>query len=63
MPPGEKEAHEHKLFALVNVQMALGQTAGCPRVNRANGVPDVLVQRRKLTVVRVGLSWFVFVFP
>ena len=24
-----------KLFALVNVQMALGQTAGCPRVNRA----------------------------
>ena len=31
--PGEK-AHKHKLFALVNVQMALGQTAGCPRVNR-----------------------------
>ena len=31
----EKKAHKHKLFALVNVQMALGQTAGCPRVNRA----------------------------
>ena len=27
--------YKHKLFALVNVQMALGQTAGCPRVNRA----------------------------
>ena len=35
MPPGEKKAHKHKLFALVNVRMALGQTAGCPRVNRA----------------------------
>ena len=33
--PGEKKAHKHKLFALVNVQMALGQMAGCPRVNRA----------------------------
>ena len=33
--PGEKQAHKHKLFALANVQMALGQTAGCPRVNRA----------------------------
>ena len=33
--PGEKRAHKHKLFALVNVQMALGQTAGCPKVNRA----------------------------
>ena len=32
---GRKKAHKHKLFALVNVQMALGQTAGCPRVNRA----------------------------
>ena len=31
----KKKAHKHKLFALVNVQMALGQTAGCPRVNRA----------------------------
>ena len=31
---GRKKAHKHKLFALVNVQMALGQTAGCPRVNR-----------------------------
>ena len=31
----EKKAHKHKLFALVNVQMALGQTGGCPRVNRA----------------------------
>ena len=31
----EEKAHKHKLFALVNVQMALGQTAGCPRVNRA----------------------------
>ena len=31
----EKKAYKHKLFALVNVQMALGQTAGCPRVNRA----------------------------
>ena len=30
-----KKAHKHKLFALVDVQMALGQTAGCPRVNRA----------------------------
>ena len=30
-----KKAHKHKLFALVNVRMALGQTAGCPRVNRA----------------------------
>ena len=33
---GRKKAHKHKLFALVNVQMALGQTAGCPRVHRAN---------------------------
>ena len=33
---GRKKAHnKHRLFALVNVQMALGQTAGCPRVNRA----------------------------
>ena len=32
---GRKKAHKHKLFALVNVQMALGQTAGCPKVNRA----------------------------
>ena len=32
---GRKKAHKHKLFALVSVQMALGQTAGCPRVNRA----------------------------
>ena len=32
---GRKKAHKHKLFALVDVQMALGQTAGCPRVNRA----------------------------
>ena len=31
----EKKAHKHKLFALVTVQMALGQTAGCPGVNRA----------------------------
>ena len=31
----EEKVHKHKLFALVNVQMALGQTAGCPRVNRA----------------------------
>ena len=30
----KKKAHKHKHFALVNVQMALGQTAGCPRVNR-----------------------------
>ena len=36
-PPksGRKKAHKHKLFALVDVQMALGQTPGCPRVNRA----------------------------
>ena len=32
---GRKKAHKHKLVALVNIQMALGQTAGCPRVNRA----------------------------
>ena len=32
---GRKKAHKHKLFALVNVQMALLQMAGCPRVNRA----------------------------
>ena len=32
---GRKKAHKHKLFALVNVQMALGQMAGCPGVNRA----------------------------
>ena len=31
---GRKKAHKHKLFALVNVEMALGQTAGCPRVNQ-----------------------------
>ena len=31
----KKKAHKHELFALVNVQMALGQTAGCPRLNRA----------------------------
>ena len=30
-----KKAHKHKLFSLVNVQMALGQTAGCPRVDWA----------------------------
>ena len=28
-------ARKHKLFALVNVQMPLGQTAGCPRVSQA----------------------------
>ena len=32
---GRKKAHKHKAFALVNVQMALGQAAGCPRLNRA----------------------------
>ena len=32
---GRSKAHKHKLFALVNVQMVLGQTVGCPRVNRA----------------------------
>ena len=32
---GRKKAHKHERFALVNDQMALGQTAGCPRVNRA----------------------------
>ena len=32
---GREKAHKHKLFALVNVQMPLGQTAGRPRVNRA----------------------------
>ena len=32
---GREKAHKHKLFALVNVHMALGQTVGCPRVNRA----------------------------
>ena len=32
---GRKKAHKHKLFAQVNVQMALGQTAGCPRVSGA----------------------------
>ena len=32
---GRKKAHEHKLFALSNVQMALGQMGGCPRVSRA----------------------------
>ena len=32
---GRKKAHKHKLFALVNARMALGQTAGCPRVSRA----------------------------
>ena len=32
---GRKKAHKQKLFALINVQMALGQTAGCPKVNRA----------------------------
>ena len=31
----EKKAHKHKLFALVNDQMGLGQTAGCPRVHQA----------------------------
>ena len=30
-----KLARKHKLFALVNVQMALGQTDGCHRVSRA----------------------------
>ena len=29
---GRIKAHKHELFALVNVQMALGQTAGSPRV-------------------------------
>ena len=33
--PGEKRPHKNKLYALVNVQMALRQTTGCPRVNRA----------------------------
>ena len=32
---GRKKAHKHKLFALDNFQRALGQTAGCPGVNRA----------------------------
>ena len=32
---GRKKTHKQKLFALVNVQMALGQPAGCPRVNQA----------------------------
>ena len=32
---GEKRHININLFALVNVQMALGQTAGCPRVNWA----------------------------
>ena len=32
---GRQKAHKHKLFALVNVQMALGQTVGCTGVNRA----------------------------
>ena len=31
----EEKAHKHKLFALVDAQMALGQTAGCRRVNQA----------------------------
>ena len=31
---GRKKEYKHELFALVNVQMALEQTAGCPRVNR-----------------------------
>ena len=31
---GRKKAHKRKLFALLNVHMALGQTAGCPRANR-----------------------------
>ena len=34
-PPGEKRRINMNIFALVNVQMALGQTAGCPRINRA----------------------------
>ena len=32
---GCRMEHKHKLVALVNVQMPLGQTTGCPRVNRA----------------------------
>ena len=32
---GRKKTHKHERFALVNVQMALGQLVGCPRVNRA----------------------------
>ena len=32
---GRKKAHKHKLSALVNVQIALRQTAGCHRVKRA----------------------------
>ena len=35
---GRKKAHKHKLFALVNVQMTLGQAAACPRVSRAKKV-------------------------
>ena len=42
-----KKAHKNKLFALVNVQMALGQTAGCPRVNRAKKVYVFASKHRK----------------
>ena len=43
---GRKKAHQHKLFVLVNVQMALGQTAGCPRVNRAKKFMFALKHRK-----------------
>ena len=42
-----KKAHKHKLFALVNVQMALGQTAGCPRANRAKKLYVFASKHRK----------------
>ena len=32
MYSGREKAHKRKVFALVNVQMALGQTAGCSRL-------------------------------
>ena len=44
---GRKKAHKHKLFALVNVQMALGQTAGCPRVKPGQKVYVFASKHRK----------------
>ena len=50
---GRKKAHKHKLFALVNVQMALEQTAACPRVNQAKSL-CVRLEAREIQTLPSG---------
>ena len=51
---GRKKAHKHKLLALVNVRMALGQTAGCPRVNRAKKFICVRLETQEIATFPSG---------